>query len=125
MSRSGMKVSHKTRNVFGDMQLAKQSGAFLLLTSNRGSGFIEIAEQGVATSKDDFVSHLPSNACRHAIYDTGAKLIYFMWVPDDSPVQDRMTTSSTKESVITASPRISFSYEVHSQDEVLEKLSKH
>jgi len=124
MSKSGMAASQELKNAFKKMKIAKQPHSFMTCLADEKVGEIVLVKDGNCSGKEGLVKHLPKDVCLHVIYDNGAKLTYLMWCPDESPVRSRMVTSSSKEAIFSACEGISFNYEVHSHDDVLDKLSK-
>eukprot|EP01097_Dermamoeba_algensis_P000448 TRINITY_DN1154_c0_g1_i4.p1 TRINITY_DN1154_c0_g1~~TRINITY_DN1154_c0_g1_i4.p1 ORF type:complete len:138 (-),score=18.95 TRINITY_DN1154_c0_g1_i4:158-571(-) len=97
-------------NVVAQYQALKLGHQFRYITARLSDDLREIVLDKTSTDNDysNFVSELPSNDCRYAVYnfeytaeDGGSrhKIIFFLWAPDTAKVKAKMIYTSSKDSI--------------------------
>jgi len=108
MSRSGVAVSNECQEAFHELKLGR-SLKFIVFALNSSKTEIVVDEKSSDQSYDEFVSKLPENDCRYAVYDfeyelpgnegKRSKICFFIWSPDTAPVRSKMTYASSKDAL--------------------------
>ncbi|ODV88799.1 hypothetical protein CANCADRAFT_128855 [Tortispora caseinolytica NRRL Y-17796] len=106
MARSGVAVANEVQKAFEDLKLSRNSKFVVYkLNDNR----TEIVVDQVSTDGDyeTFISALPENDCRYAVYDfeydttsgegKRSKIVFFSWSPDTAPVRSKMIYASSRD----------------------------
>ncbi|KAJ1819904.1 cofilin, partial [Coemansia sp. RSA 2599] len=74
----------------------------------------------------DFVSHLPENECRYAVFDgefskgevTGNKIVFIAYSPDNSKIKQKMLYASTKDALTKKLPGIFKNIQINEFEEL-------
>ncbi|KAK6528782.1 cofilin, variant 2 [Orbilia ellipsospora] len=107
MSRSGVAVAPDCITAFEDLKL-KKTHKYIIYKLSANKTTIEIDKSGSEEDYDAFLTQLPENDCRYAIYDfayktdEGAprnKICFYAWSPDDAPIRSKMVSSSSKDAL--------------------------
>ncbi|KAK9477445.1 hypothetical protein V1514DRAFT_333678 [Lipomyces japonicus] len=108
MSRSGVAVSNDVQNAFQQLKLGKQS-KFIVFKINDSKTEIIVEEKSSNDSYEEFLTKLPEDDCRYAIYDfeyelgnnegKRSKIIFFTWSPDTASVRSKMLYASSKDAI--------------------------
>mmetsp|Transcript_264 Transcript_264/g.477 ORF Transcript_264/g.477 Transcript_264/m.477 type:complete len:140 (+) Transcript_264:87-506(+) len=110
MAQTGISVSDDVINEFNEMKLKRISPKFIvysivdgqIVTENRGE---------TEASFEEFISNLPADDCRYAIYDMdftttdgrpGNKLVMVSWAPDSAKVKSKMIYAGSKDALTRA-----------------------
>ncbi|KAL0223262.1 hypothetical protein P9112_002652 [Eukaryota sp. TZLM1-RC] len=107
MSMSGISIDPKCTTLYEELKLRKKH-RFLIFRMD--PTYKNVVEEFVAdrdANYDDFVTKLPENDSRYAVFDfefetsegRRNKLLFFMWSPETSPVKSKMLYAATKDAV--------------------------
>ncbi|XP_020595358.1 actin-depolymerizing factor 7-like [Phalaenopsis equestris] len=106
-SASGMAVNDDCKLKFLELK-AKRTHRFIIYKIDEKLKQIIVEKLGEPTlNYDDFITHLPANECRYAIFDFDffteenvpkSKIFFIAWSPDTSKVRSKMLYASSKES---------------------------
>lgn len=125
-------------SAFNDLKLGKKY-KFIIFKINEAKTDIVVDETSTSEDYDEFLSKLPENDCKYAIYDfeyeLGAgegkrsKIIFYTWSPDTAPVRSKMVYASSKDALRRALSGIASDiqgtdFSEVAYESVLEKVSK-
>mmetsp|Transcript_78039 Transcript_78039/g.168754 ORF Transcript_78039/g.168754 Transcript_78039/m.168754 type:complete len:139 (+) Transcript_78039:32-448(+) len=104
MASTGVTVSDEAINQFNELKLKRITPKFI--TYNITDGMINTEIVGESEEFEDFLSALPPDDCRYAIYDMnftttdgrpGNKLVMVAWAPDSAKVKSKMVYAGSKD----------------------------
>ncbi|KAF3094654.1 cofilin [Orbilia oligospora] len=108
MSRSGVAVASDCVTTFEELKLRKSS-RYIIYKLNETKTQIIVDKASTETDYEAFLTDLPENDCRWAVYDFAYKLsegegernkiVFISWSPDNAPVRSKMTYSSSKDAL--------------------------
>ena len=93
---TGVTVTDEVVSQFSDFKLKRMTAKYIVYVIADGKISTECLGEG---GFDEFVSHLPADACRYAIIDwdfttndgrPASKIAFISWCPDTSPVRSKM-----------------------------------
>ena len=120
------------------MKLGKKY-KFIIFKINEAKTDIVVDETSTSQDYDEFLSKLPENDCKYAIYDfeyelgsgegKRSKIIFYTWSPDTAPVRSKMVYASSKDALRRALSGIASDiqgtdFSEVAYESVLEKVSK-
>ena len=123
---------------FSDLKLGKKY-KFIIFKINEAKTDIVVDETSTSQDYDEFLSKLPENDCKYAIYDfeyelgggegKRSKIIFYTWSPDTAPVRSKMVYASSKDALRRALSGIASDiqgtdFSEVAYESVLEKVSK-
>lgn len=123
---------------FNDLKLGKKY-KFIIFKINEAKTDIVVDETSTSQDYDEFLSKLPENDCKYAIYDfeyelgggegKRSKIIFYTWSPDTAPVRSKMVYASSKDALRRALSGIASDiqgtdFSEVAYESVLEKVSK-
>ena len=123
---------------FNDLKLGKKY-KFIIFKINEAKTDIVVDETSTSQDYDEFLSKLPENDCKYAIYDfeyelgggegKRSKIIFYNWSPDTAPVRSKMVYASSKDALRRALSGIASDiqgtdFSEVAYESVLEKVSK-
>lgn len=106
---SGIAVDDACLNAFQDLKL-KKSSRYIIYTLNKDNTSIIIEnEAGKDATYDDFLSALPEDDCRYAVFDyeykkgddqcMRSKICFIVWSPDCAKIKQKMLYASSKDAL--------------------------
>ncbi|CAO3630842.1 unnamed protein product [Cunninghamella blakesleeana] len=105
---SGVAVAPACLEAFQELKLGKKYKYIIYkLSDDRKEIIIDKTAESVG-SYEEFISQLPENEPRYAVYDfdyekEGAgqrnKVTFYAWSPDSSKIRDKMTYASSKDAL--------------------------
>ncbi|KAF9382101.1 cofilin [Podila verticillata] len=104
---SGVTVQPKCLETFQELKL-KKSHKYIIYKISDDLKSIEIEKSADASATyDNFLSDLPAEDCRYAIYDFDFtspegprnKIVFFTWSPDNSKIKAKMIYASSKDAL--------------------------
>ena len=106
---SGISVDDECVNTFMELKLRKKY-RYIVYKLNDDNTSIVIEKKVESCDKyDDFLSELPEDDCRYAVYDfefekspgegIRNKICFIVWVPDTSKVRQKMLYASSKDAI--------------------------
>eukprot|EP00921_Rhytidocystis_pertsovi_P000702 GHVQ01001243.1.p1 GENE.GHVQ01001243.1~~GHVQ01001243.1.p1 ORF type:complete len:122 (+),score=25.51 GHVQ01001243.1:347-712(+) len=93
---SGMGVDSKVIEDFTNMKLRKSAK---IMTFKIEGDKIVVEKTMTSGAVADLKAALPKEESRYAVFDTEKKLVFVLWTPDASSVKDKMTYTSSKDSL--------------------------
>ncbi|KAL7749493.1 cofilin [Sorochytrium milnesiophthora] len=101
---SGAGVNDACVTTFGELKLKKAS-KFIVFKLTDDNTEIVVEKQSPSTSYDEFLSSLPENECRYAVYDlefdkgegVRNKIVFIAWSPDNAKVKQKMVYAASKD----------------------------
>ena len=103
---SGMGVAEDCREIFLELQ-RKKTHRYVIFKIDEKQKQVVVEKTGAATeSYDDFISSLPENDCRYAIYDFDfvteencqkSKIFFIAWSPSISRIRAKMLYATSKD----------------------------
>ncbi|KAG0058356.1 cofilin [Linnemannia elongata] len=137
MATSGVKVLEKCIDTFQELKLGKTLKYIIYKVSDDLKS-IEVVKQSDDADYDNFLTELPTDDCRWAIYDFAFKtsdggdrnkIVFYSWAPDNAKVKSKMLYSSSKEALRKALNGIAVEiqgtdFDEVSHDTVLEKVRR-
>jgi len=139
MSRSGVGLSKDCVPTFDELKLGKGKIKYIIYKLSDDKSTIEVAETGDSADYETFISKLPENDCRYAVYDfeyelqsgegKRSKICFYTWSPDNAAVRAKMIYSSSKDGLRRALNGIAAEiqgtdFSEVAYETVLEKVSK-
>ncbi|KAF8468279.1 hypothetical protein BDZ91DRAFT_656526 [Kalaharituber pfeilii] len=127
---------------YEELKLGKKVGPkliYIIYKLSDDKRNIEVEATSSESDYDSFLSALPENDCRYAVYDFSYeldggegkrnKLVFFSWAPDGAPVRSKMLYASSKDALRRALTGIGAEIQGTDAsevawDSVLEKVSK-
>ncbi|KAF8583127.1 actin cross-linking [Ramaria rubella] len=104
---SGVGVNTECLETFQQLKL-KKTLKYIIYGLNKDNTEIVVLKSSDSQSYDDFISDLPEQDCRWAVYDfefekEGAgkrnKICFFSWSPDDAKIKSKMLFASSKDAL--------------------------
>jgi len=104
---SGVAVSDAVLNVYQELKLG-HAHRFALFKLSADMGEVVVDQTAPPSSTyQDFVSKLPSNDCRYAVFDfeyeqdggSRNKIVFVVWSPDSAKIKAKMLYASTKDAI--------------------------
>ncbi|KAF3918978.1 Cofilin [Dactylellina cionopaga] len=110
---------------FNELKLHKTS-KYIIYKLSSDNRSIEVLKKSQDADYETFLSDLPENDCRYAVYDfefdtadgRRNKICFFTWSPDGAPVKSKMVYSSSKDALRRALPGIQVEIQGTDFDEV-------
>ncbi|KAF8978252.1 cofilin [Entomortierella lignicola] len=125
-SSSGVQVDQSCLQAFQDLKIAKKTKyIFFKLSDDLKSVVVE--SQSETGDYDDFLSGLPEDDCRWAVYDLNFKLddggernkiVFYAWSPDSAKIKSKMLYSSSKDALRRALNGVAIEVQCTAPDEV-------
>jgi len=92
-------------DTFQQLKLGKKLKYIIFTLKNEASIIVEKTSE--SREYDDFLSNLPENECRWAVYDfqfekDGAqrnKIVFYSWSPDSAKTRQKMVFASSKDAL--------------------------
>mmetsp|Transcript_8817 Transcript_8817/g.9336 ORF Transcript_8817/g.9336 Transcript_8817/m.9336 type:complete len:139 (-) Transcript_8817:107-523(-) len=106
MANTGVTVSDDVINHFNEMKLKRIQPKFVVYKIE--GGLIVKDTESESANFDDFLSSLPPDDCRYAVYDMdftttdgrpGNKLVMVAWAPDSAKVKSKMVYAGSKDAL--------------------------
>ncbi|KAK9450794.1 Cofilin/tropomyosin-type actin-binding protein-domain-containing protein [Limtongia smithiae] len=131
-------LNNECQTAFQELKLGR-SLKFIIFSLNATKTEIVVLEKSADKSYDEFLSKLPENDCRYAVYDfeyelaggegKRSKILFFTWSPDSAPVRSKMTYASSKDAIRRALNGIAIEiqgtdFSEVAYESVLDKVSK-
>jgi cofilin len=104
---SGVAVDDEVINVFQELKMGHAHRfAFFKLNDDQSKVIVD-KKAPPSTTWDQFVSELPPNDCRYAVYDfpyqhdgrDNNKILFVVWAPDSAKIKSKMLYASTREAL--------------------------
>ncbi|KAF8349533.1 hypothetical protein F5887DRAFT_946645 [Amanita rubescens] len=104
---SGVTASNECLDVFKDLKLGKRH-KYIIFNLNNTFTEIVVEKSSSSTDYDEFMSDLPEDQCRWAVYDLefekeGAgkrnKLVFVSWSPDVAKIKQKMLFASSRDAL--------------------------
>jgi len=104
---SGVAVNSDCLNVFQELKLRKKHKYIIFGLSPDKTEIVSV-KTGTSTDYDEFLTDLPENECRWAIYDFAFqkedggqrnKIIFYHWSPDGAKIKDKMVFASSRDAL--------------------------
>jgi len=137
MAASGVIVSEECNTLYQELKLGKKL-RYIIFKINDACSEIEVEKQSASTDYDEFLSDLPENEPRYAIYDfeyskgdagIRNKICFYAWTPESSSIKQKMIYASSKDALRKS--LVGLSVEIQgtdlsevSHEAVLEKVSR-
>ncbi|KAG0275144.1 cofilin [Linnemannia exigua] len=105
MATSGVKVHQKCIDTFLELKLQK-THKYIIYKITDDLNSVEVVKTSNEADYDTFLSELPSEDCRWAVYDFAFKtadggdrnkIVFFSWSPDSAKIKPKMLYASSKE----------------------------
>jgi len=132
---SGVAAAQTCISTYQDLKL-RHKHKYIIYNLNDKNTEIIVEESGNG-DYNTFLSHLPKDQCRWAIYDFDYeheggrrnKITFYAWSPDTAKIKNKMLFASSKEALRTALVGIATEIQATDYDEVayervLEKVSR-
>eukprot|EP00915_Cephaloidophora_sp_WS-2016_P000027 GHVH01000064.1.p1 GENE.GHVH01000064.1~~GHVH01000064.1.p1 ORF type:complete len:132 (+),score=24.23 GHVH01000064.1:126-521(+) len=102
---SGIGCAPDVKSSFEALKLKRQH-QYLIFGLNADSNQVVMKKAGdKGASHEDFVSNFNEKSCLFAVYDIPAptnKIVFILWTPDNANVKDKMVSSATSQTVLSA-----------------------
>jgi len=104
---SGIGVDPECLAVFQQLKLGKKH-KYIIFNINANKTEIVVEKTSAATDYEEFLTDLPEDACRWAVYDLGFekedggqrnKIVFYSWSPDSAKIKDKMVAASSRDSL--------------------------
>jgi len=105
---SGVAVDDACMSSFQDLKLKKKF-RYIIYKLSDDNKVIEVEKMAEKATYDDFLSHLPAEDCRYAVFDfeyevsasegVRNKICFYVWAPDSSRVKQKMLYASSKDAL--------------------------
>lgn len=104
---SGVTVHDECLAVFQELKLRKKHKYIIFRLNDAKTEIIKYKES-TSQEYEDFLTDLPENECRWAVYDLEYqkeegglrnKIIFFHWSPDGAKIKDKMVAASSREAI--------------------------
>lgn len=121
------------------MKQGKNKQKFVIYKISSDAKSIVVDQTSSSAEYDDFVSALPEDDCRYAVYDfeyetasgegIRSKLVFYTWSPDTAKIRSKMVYASSKDAIRRALSGIlneiqGTDYEEISYETVLDRVSR-
>ncbi|MFJ9643034.1 actin-binding ADF family protein [Streptomyces sp. NPDC101206] len=102
-----IRVTDECVQAFTELKFGKKH-KYVIYAVSADRKEITVETTSTDTTYDTFVSALPENACRYAVYDfeykkenegTRNKIVFFFWSPDTSEVREKMVYAKSKNAI--------------------------
>jgi len=134
---SGVSVSDECLGVYQNLKLGKKH-KYIIFNLNKDFTEIVVEKSSSSTEYDEFMSDLPEDQCRWAVYDfefekEGAgkrsKLVFVSWSPDIAKIKQKMLFASSRDALRKALVGIAVEIQATDSSEIsyetmLEKANK-
>eukprot|EP00730_Choanoeca_flexa_P003560 TRINITY_DN11442_c4_g2_i1.p1 TRINITY_DN11442_c4_g2~~TRINITY_DN11442_c4_g2_i1.p1 ORF type:complete len:141 (+),score=52.80 TRINITY_DN11442_c4_g2_i1:36-458(+) len=133
---SGVAVNDAVVEAFTQMKM-KHDNKYMIMRISEDLTEIVVESTVKSAEYTDFVSALPADDCRYAVYDFDyklkdggerSKLLFYVWCPDNSKIKSKMLYAASKDAL--KSKLVGFHYEIQATDleevefdEIYEKVS--
>ncbi|KAG0207440.1 cofilin [Mortierella sp. GBA30] len=105
-SSSGVSVDKACLDAFQDLKLGKKL-KYIIYKLAEDNKSIVVAKQATTGTYDEFLTELPANDCRWAVYDFDYKIadgdrnkiVFYSWSPEDSKIKAKMLYASSKDAL--------------------------
>lgn len=101
-------MSDEALSAFNDLKLGKKH-KYVIYSLNSSKTEIVVESTSSNEEYDDFLSQLPENSAKYAVYDfeydlggnegKRSKIVFFTWSPDTASVKDKMVYASSKDAL--------------------------
>ncbi|KAG1750480.1 uncharacterized protein EDB91DRAFT_1107673 [Suillus paluster] len=104
---SGVVAAPECLQAFQELKMSK-SLKYILFKLNDDRTQIVVDKKSSSSDYEEFLTHLPGNGCRWAVYDFNFKLedgsqrnklCFFSWSPDEAPIRAKMVHASSKDAL--------------------------
>ncbi|PVU96541.1 hypothetical protein BB561_001109 [Smittium simulii] len=104
---SGIAVNDACIAAYHELKL-KKSYKYIVFKISDDKTQIEVEKTSTSSDYDEFLSNLPSDDCRFAVYDfifeipdagERQKLCFYFWSPDTAKIKPKMLYASSKEAI--------------------------
>ncbi|KAG2196709.1 hypothetical protein INT47_009619 [Mucor saturninus] len=104
---SGVAVNSECLDLYQELKLRK-SYKYLIFKLSENNQEIVVEKSSETGDYDDFLSQLPDNEPRYAVYDfeyekpgdgKRNKITFYSWIPDTAKVRQKMLYASSKEAL--------------------------
>ncbi|KAJ2993506.1 cofilin [Globomyces sp. JEL0801] len=101
---SGVQVQDIAVEVFQELKL-KKSYRYIIFSLSDDFTTIGVLHKSEKGTYDEFLSQLPKDGCRYAVYDfefptpdgIRNKLLFYAWSPDTAKIKQKMLYASSKD----------------------------
>ncbi|TPX41006.1 hypothetical protein SeLEV6574_g06293 [Synchytrium endobioticum] len=105
---TGVRAADEALNFYQDLKLKKKY-AYIIYKMNDEATEIVVEKAVESGDYDTFVSELPKDACRYAVFDFAFetkdegqgrnKLLFVFWSPDTAKVKSKMVYAASKDAL--------------------------
>jgi len=103
---SGVGASPDCMGAYNELKLGKKL-KYIIFKLSPDNTEIVVDKKSEDPDYENFLSSLPENECRYAVYDVEYdteggkrnKLCFYNWVPDGARIKNRMVSASSKEAL--------------------------
>merc|ERR1711975_155013 len=106
-AHSGVAIREEVLEAFQELKIGHKHRFVLFKMTDNMEEVVVDAQGGAGDSCDQFVSSLPQDDCRYAIYDfeynqgegQRNKILLVVWAPDSARIKSKMLYASTKDAL--------------------------
>lgn len=129
VSLCGITISSDAVNLYYHMKAKAQYRWAMWKIDGAGKSVVIAAVGDKESTFDQFLSNLPPNDCRYAVYDYPyinsegvrfSKIVFFNWAPETAVTRAKMMYASTKDHFKTMMEGISVEFQAGELDEIQE-----
>jgi len=104
---SGVTVNPECLTMYEDLKLRKKY-KYIIFEVNDAKTEIIVKKTSTSKDYDEFLTDLPENGCRWAVYDlefekedggVRQKIIFYHWSPDGAKIKDKMVSASSRDAI--------------------------
>ncbi|KAL6616951.1 hypothetical protein LY90DRAFT_522171 [Neocallimastix californiae] len=107
MAASGVGVKDECYTAYQDLKLGRKL-KYIIYKISDNLKEVEVEKTGEGADYDEFLSDLPQDNCRYAVYDfeytneeggKRSKIVFYTWSPDVARIKMKMIYAATKEAI--------------------------